>query len=185
MDTARRALILEIVKSQPIVAQHVKVTTNQRVMRQVRLDYMGLSFHDLIILKELDDGGVREPRRLKSLCLKRFVFIRWHLTKLHPGGNLNLRLRRNRYVCLCICLLVDNVVIITRDNDKDIGSYEAVGRHMCHDTQGGGGHRRRTEVEVITEQVSSSSSVICEERQSPLICCLAKRSMMDKESELS
>ena len=36
-------------------------------------DYMGLSFHDLIILKELDDG-VREPSRLKSLCLGCFVF---------------------------------------------------------------------------------------------------------------
>ena len=44
------------------------------VRRPVRLDYMGLSFHDLIILKELDDGGVREPRQLKSLCLKTFCF---------------------------------------------------------------------------------------------------------------
>ena len=34
------------------------------VRRRVSFDYMGLSFHDLIISRELDDG-VREPRRLK------------------------------------------------------------------------------------------------------------------------
>ena len=64
-------------------------------------------------------------------------------------------------------------------------TLELRGPDTCDDTQGGGGHGRRPEVEVITEQVSSNSGVICEERQSPLICCLAKRSMMDKESELS
>lgn len=45
--------------------------------RRVSFDYMGLSFHDLIISKELDDG-VREPRRLKSLCLGYFVFTFLH-----------------------------------------------------------------------------------------------------------
>lgn len=74
---------------------------------------------------------------------------------------------KNLYSILsgCVSVLVDVVMIITSDNDKDIGSLRGPGGATCdivtHDTlhPGGGGHRPRTEVEVIREQVSSDSSL--------------------------
>ena len=67
---------------------------------------MGLSFHDLIILKELDDG-VREPSRLKSLCLGCFVCaLQLHITR--PCREFNLLLAKiwNEEDTLLTALLV-------------------------------------------------------------------------------